>query len=677
LNADERLCAVRGDEFFTKVAGQPPFSRLHPKLAAFFKDYLAGEKVIRFGDRFVLNTHFPPYPSPAFDRLVGQFSAVGEATPDRRLFSVTWAVTNRCNFRCWHCYNAGRCQDDVPLEAAVALAEQVQEMGAVKVNLTGGEPLLREDLEEIAGAFDARTMLVLGTAADGLTPRRARSLADRGVFAVGISLDSASRKEHDRLRGRAGAFRLALDGLRTARDAGLYPYVVSVATREFLARQRFTEFLRFARDAGALEVHLLEPSATGRLAGRNDVLLSEADRRLILAYQREVAEREDLPVLSSFTYLESDAAFGCGAGLTHLYIDGSGEVCPCNLVPLSFGNVLREPLKAILDRMGGHFRRPRCGCVGHLLAAHVPASLLPAPPHVSEEVCARFLPREHDVPRFFKLRSETLARVGREELRDAYDQVHGDYDAFWLARAGQPVDELVARLNLAGGERVFEAGCGTGHATRQLTQKVGPSGSVLGVDLSEKMLEQARRLGQAPWVQLMAGDALEALRAGAGRFDVVLASWVLGYIPLEPFFAAAEAALAPGGRLAFVVHKKDSPRRELSIFAELVAEDPSSLLKQVDFDFPRDAEHVRSELACAGLTCEDLHEGTVTFECADPQAVLEHLLRSGAGTAFHDAVDPARRPQLERRFLERLAEATGGGPCRVVHEYVSCIARKP
>jgi MoaA/NifB/PqqE/SkfB family radical SAM enzyme/SAM-dependent methyltransferase len=669
---------VRGDEFFTKVAHQPPFSRLHPKLAAFFKDYLAAEKVIRFGDRFVLNTHFPPYPSPAFDRLVDQFSAVGEASPDRRLFSVTWAITNRCNYRCWHCYNAGRCQDDVPLGAALALAEQVQEMGAVKVNLTGGEPLLREDLEEIAAAFDARVALVLGTTADGLTPARARSLADRGIFGVGISLDSTSQEEHDRLRGRPGAFRLALDGLQTAREAGLYPYVVSVATREFLARERFMRFVGFAGDAGALEVHLLEPSATGRLAGREDLLLSDADRRLILAYQREVAEREDLPVLSSFTYLESDGAFGCGAGLTHLYIDGSGEVCPCNLVPLSFGNVLREPLKTILDRMGAHFRRPRCGCAGRLLAGRLPAGKLPAPPDASEELCARFLPQDHDVPHFFKLRSETLARVGREELRDAYERVHGDYDAFWLVRAGQPVDELLTRLRLSGGERVFEAGCGTGYATLQLAQQVGSSGSVLGVDLSARMLEQARRrVGQAPWVEFMAGDALEALRASASQFDVVLASWVLGYIPLEPFFAAAAAALVPGGRLAFVVHKKDSPRRELSIFGGLVAEDPSSLLKQVDFDFPRDGEHVRSALARVCLACEDLREGAVTFDCADPQAALDHLLKSGAGTAFYDAADPIKRPRLERRFLERLTEAAGGRPCQVVHEYVSCIARKP
>jgi MoaA/NifB/PqqE/SkfB family radical SAM enzyme/SAM-dependent methyltransferase len=546
----------------------------------------------------------------------------------------------------------------------------------VVLTLTGGEPLLREDLEDVAGAFSNGTCLMLGTTGDGLTPGRARALAARGVFGVGISLDSGDEAEHDRLRGRVGAFRIALDGLCAAKEAGLYPYVVSVATREFLDRGRFMDFLSFVRGAGALEVHLLEPSATGRLAGREDVLLRGAERRQLLEYQKEVAVREDLPILSSFAYLESANAFGCGAGLTHLYVDGSGEVCPCNLVPLSFGNVRREPLREVLRRMGEHFRRPRCVCVGRELAGKLPGGQLPAPPDASAEVCRRCLAQDHEVPQFFKMRSEARARVGASELRESYDRVHAEYDAFWLVEAGRPVDELVARLNLAGGERVFEAGCGTGYATRQLAERVGAGGSVLAVDLSEGMLKEARRrLGDAPQVRFLAGDALEALR-GEQRFDVVFSSWVLGYIPLRPFFEAAASALAADGRLAFVVHKLGSPRREMDVFAEIVAEDPSALLKQVAFDFPRDMEHVRAELERVGLEPEDLRDGAVAFQYAGPAEVMEHLLKSGAGTAFYDAVDPAKRPALRQRFLERLAELSEGEPCRVVHDYVACIARR-
>ena len=102
---------MRGDEFFQSIAKRPPFTKLHPRVGGFLKEYFAKEKVVAFGDRFVVNTHFPPFPSPAFDRMAEQFAQLGNAAT-RRLYSVTLAVTNRCPFNCWHCYNAGRSQHD-------------------------------------------------------------------------------------------------------------------------------------------------------------------------------------------------------------------------------------------------------------------------------------------------------------------------------------------------------------------------------------------------------------------------------------------------------------------------------------------------------------------------------------------------------------------------------------
>ena len=667
---------MRGDEFFSGIAKRPPFTKLHPRVAAFFKDYFAKEKVVSFGEQFVVNTHFPPYPSAAFEQLVEHFGQLG-ATATRRLYSVTLAVTNRCPFNCWHCYNAGRSQKDMPVTVLRELAAELQGRGAVMVTLTGGEPLLRNDLPDIAGAFDARSCLILGTTGEGLTRDRARELKSQGVFAVGISLDSHQEAEHDRLRGRPGAFQSALRALGMAHDAGLYPYVVSVATREFLPRERFIPFLRFAAEAGAQEVHLLEPSATGRLAGHTDVLLTATERRQIFDYQAEVARDSTLPILSCFAYLESPEAFGCGAGLTHLYIDGSGEVCPCNLVPLSFGNLAREPLGQILDRMGRCFCRPRTGCVGKMLGGWLPATALPLSPDQSLAVCEQHLPRTHALPRFFQIRDEVRgADVGAAELRTAYDRVHDDYDEFWLAAAAPPVDRLIEGLSWRGSERVFEAGCGTGYATAQLARRAA---EVLAVDLSEGMLTCARmRLANQGRtnVRFQTGDALAALQAG-GSFDLVFSSWVLGYIPLGPFLEAAHRALAVGGHLAFIVHKENSPQEPLEIFGELVAEDPTVLLKRVAFDFPRDADQVRTMASAAGFQIETVSEGKIVFHYATAQQVLDHLLKSGAGTAFYDAIDPARRGPLTERFLSKLIQRTGPGTdFEVRHEYVACVVRR-
>lgn len=669
---------MKGKEFLAEVLHEPPFSKLHPKVAAFLKEYLEHEKVVAFRGKHVVNTNFPPYPGPAFDNLAAQFNAIGDAT-DRSLFSVTLAVTNRCPYNCWHCYNAGRSCRDVSLEALQDIVRQLRELNAVNVTLTGGEPLLRADLEQVAAAFSDKAFLSLNTTGAGLTPERARALKDSGLFAMGVSLDSTDPAEHDRMRGREGAFVTAVNALRMAADAGLYPYIIAVATREFLEPERFNAFMQFAADCGALEVHLLEPSATGKLAGHTEVLLRPKERQRTLDYQREVANRDDWPILSSFTYVESSDAFGCGAGLTHLYIDGTGEVCPCNLVPLSFGNATREPLIDILDRMGAHFCKPRTCCVGKTLSRHCRADKLPLSADASAAICKEHLPKRHATPRFFKVRSEAQGDVGAAELKDAYDRVHGSYDEFWVVEAGKPVKELVKRTLFKGRQRVFEAGCGTGYATVLIAKQLGKSGDLCAVDLSEGMLSEARVRARSQGidnVRFVAGDALELLQE-AGPLDTIFSSWVLGYIPLAPFFSRTSSALAPGGRLAFLVHKENSPHKELDIFWDIVAEDPSVLEKRVAFDFPRDLDHVRQELDAAGLEPEQLWDGYITFRYTSPEEVLEHLLKSGAGTAFYDAVDTNRRQALEQRFLDTLRKQQGAKrPYKVIHDYIACIAKK-
>jgi len=670
---------MKGDIFFEQISQNPRFSKIHPKVATFFRGYLANEKVIKFNDRFVMNTHFPPYPSRAFDNLVEHFNLFGNIS-ERRLFSVTIAVTNRCNYRCWHCYNAGRAKLDMSLPTLRILVAQIQRLGAVHVTLTGGEPLLRADLEAVASSFDNRTYLTLNTTGDGLTNSRARSLRDSGIFAVGISLDSTDPDEHDQLRGKKGAFGTSIKALRILSQNDLYPYIIAVATHDFLAPERFWDFMRFASEAGALEVHLLEPSATGRLAGRSDVLLKKADIDLIFKYQKEVARDDKLPILSSFLYLESPHAFGCGAGLTHMYVDGSGEVCPCNLIPISFGNITKEPFHDILNSMGQYFQKPRISCVGKVLSKHIQCDELPTRTEESIKICNLYLPKKHKLPKFFRVRSEAQGKVGNKELQYAYDRIHKYYNEFWLKEAGKPIESLVKKLTLEGSEFVFEAGCGTGFATALIANKLIDSAHLTAVDISEGMLSEARRRvgsGGIKNIRFIAGDALAILGSGE-LFDLIFSSWVLGYIPLKPFFEKAFEALNKGGRMAFIVHKENSPYELLEIFKELISKDPSILKRQIDLDFPQDNDHLCDELKSVGFEVELLLEDKVVFQYNRPEEVTEHLLKSGAGTVYYNNLDPGKIESFEDAFIKSLIERHKPDEhFEVVHDYISCIARKP
>ena len=219
----------------------------------------------------------------------------------------------------------------------------------------------------------------------------------------------------------------------------------------------------------------------------------------------------------------------------------------------------------------------------------------------------------------------------------------------------------------------------SGAATALLAGHLREGGQVRAVDLSEGMIAQARRLPACapPKVEFIVGDALEHLKCAAG-LNLVFSSWVLGYIAPKPFFAAAEAALANGGRLAFLAHKEGSPREPLEIFADLVAARPEALRSQVAFAFMRDVAQVENQLGAVGLAPESIWEGEIEFSYGGAEAVLEHLLKSGAGTAFYEAVDPSCRPQMERGFLDGLrARHSGRGPYRVRHEYIAAIAVKP
>lgn len=101
------------------------------------------------------------------------------------------------------------------------------------------------------------------------------------------------------------------------------------------------------------------------------------------------------PVVASFAYLESAEMFGCGAGYHHLFIDAAGEACPCDLTPLSFGNVTLEPLADIWQRMGELFARPRHACLMGRIVPDLAQVLrdadspgLPVPREKSEKLCS-------------------------------------------------------------------------------------------------------------------------------------------------------------------------------------------------------------------------------------------------------------------------------------------------
>jgi 12,18-didecarboxysiroheme deacetylase len=137
---------------------------------------------------------------------------------------VVWNVTRRCNLHCVHCYsqsNEHPAEGELTSEEGLELIDDLARFGAPVLLLSGGEPLARPDVLDLARhARDRGMRVVLSTNGTLITPETAGRLHEVGLSYVGISLDGL-REYHDRFRGTRGAFEAAMAGVRNSRDAGL------------------------------------------------------------------------------------------------------------------------------------------------------------------------------------------------------------------------------------------------------------------------------------------------------------------------------------------------------------------------------------------------------------------------------------------------------------------------
>ena len=128
-------------------------------------------------------------------------------------YLIALNLTERCNLACDHCYLDAKilkegATDELATAEIKTVLDDIATVGPeAMVVLTGGEPLLRKDIEELAShATSLGLMVVVGTNGVLLKPERIRQLQDAGVAGVGISVDSLNPEQHDAFRGRKGAW---------------------------------------------------------------------------------------------------------------------------------------------------------------------------------------------------------------------------------------------------------------------------------------------------------------------------------------------------------------------------------------------------------------------------------------------------------------------------------------
>ncbi len=244
-------------------------------------------------------------------------------TFNRPLRDLRISVTDRCNFRCAYCMPAeifGEHYRFLPkaeiltFEEITRLTGIIVRLGAVKLRITGGEPLVREQVEKLIAMLrpiegvDDLTLTTNGF----LLPQKAQLLKDAGLNRVTVSLDSLDDTVFRKMNGNRSSVQKVLDGIEAAEKAGLQPIKINCVVQRGVNDHTIVDLARWAKDKGYI-LRFIEYMDVGNKNGwRMDEVVPA----------QEIVERIDavMPLVQTKRNYQSEVA------LRYNYQDGGGEI---------------------------------------------------------------------------------------------------------------------------------------------------------------------------------------------------------------------------------------------------------------------------------------------------------------------------------------------------------------
>jgi len=253
----------------------------------------------------------------------------------------------RCNFHCQHCDITGfqgkkEGRFFTPTDVK-ELSRQADEMGLAHIVITGGEPLVFPDFDDIVKAIDPQKFYITSdTNGWFLNGKKAKHFKSIGIDKIQLSLDSLSPTDHDDFRRKAGSHVRAVKAIDAALDAGLNIIIQTVVTKQRIRSKEFIDFVEFLNGKG-VGVFVTYAKPVGEWEGNYDVLINKDD----MDYLRELEKKYNV-----FTHLTPSYGLdlGCIAVKRMVSITMYGDVMPCPYIHVSLGNFFGEPLKDIIER---------------------------------------------------------------------------------------------------------------------------------------------------------------------------------------------------------------------------------------------------------------------------------------------------------------------------------------
>ena len=287
---------------------------------------------------------------------------------------IFWELTKQCNLACVHCRAEAADIDfsgELGTQTIKGVIDDIVSFATPILVLTGGEPLYREDVFEIASyASEKGLRVALATNGTLIDRKMASRIKNAGIARVSISIDGRDASSHDGFRGVPGSFDKALEGTVHLNNEGVDFQFNSTITKRNI--DQIEDMLELAEKKGAKAVHLfmLVPVGCGIQIADTDMLPAEKyEETLRWFYERskqtdmefkatcaphyyriirEEARKENRKINFQQDGMAAMTR-GCLAGSGVCFISHTGDVQPCGYLPLVAGNVTQNKFKAIWE----------------------------------------------------------------------------------------------------------------------------------------------------------------------------------------------------------------------------------------------------------------------------------------------------------------------------------------
>ncbi len=287
---------------------------------------------------------------------------------------IAWELTGRCNLNCVHCRASASMagEDGLPTKEAKKLLDDIAEHYNPVIVLSGGEPLLRKDLFEIAKyGTEKGFRMCIATNGTLLTDEKCKKMKEAGIKMVALSLDGSTEEIHDNFRQQKGAFKGTIKATKLLKKHDI-PFIINSS---FTKRNQddIPNVYKLAKELRATAWYMFLIVPTGRGKKIMEELITKEDYEDILKWHykmekdeedllvrptcapqyyrvfRQMAKKEGKDFKRRNLTFSTGGNKGCVAGQLIALIDHHGNVQPCSYFPKYAGNIKEQSFKEIWE----------------------------------------------------------------------------------------------------------------------------------------------------------------------------------------------------------------------------------------------------------------------------------------------------------------------------------------